>query len=50
MGETVFVGLYFALLLSFAQIGVRVYKHCYFMPDKECPFYSAPSVDEIFNF
>lgn len=49
MGETVFVGLYFALLLSFAQFGVRVYKHCYFMPDKECPFVSGPSVDDIFS-
>ena len=36
--STLFVGFYFALLLFFAQQGVRIYKHCYFMPDKLCPW------------
>ena len=45
-----YVGGYFALLLCFAQQGVRIYKHCFFMPDKLCPWEVGPSVDELFNF
>ena len=36
--STLFVGFYFALLLFFAQQGVRIYKHCYFLPDNLCPW------------
>ena len=45
-----YVGGYFALLLCFAQQGVRIYKHCYFTPDKMCPWEVLPSVDELLNF
>ena len=38
LAETLWVGGYFALLLVFAQQGVRIYKHCYFMPDSMCPW------------
>ena len=50
MASSLFVGLYFALLLFFAQQGIRVYKHCYFMPDKLCPWDVSPSIDELMNF
>ena len=50
MASIIFVGLYFALLLFFAQQGIRVYQHCYFMPDKLCPWDVSPSFDELLNF
>lgn len=50
MASTLFVGLYFALLLVFAQQGVRIYKHCYFAPDKLCPWDVTPSFDALMNF
>lgn len=50
MASSLFVGLYFALLLFFAQQGIRVYKHCYFMPDKLCPWDVTPSIDDLLNF
>ena len=48
--EALFVGLYFALLLFFAQEGVHIYKHCYFMPDKQCPWDVGPSFDSLLDF
>ena len=47
---TLFVGFYFAVLLCAAQQGVRIFKHCYFLPDKLCPWDVGPSVDELLNF
>ena len=49
LAEALYAGLVFSILLWFAQQGVRVYKHCYFMPDSLCPFGDAtPLLD--FNF
>ena len=50
MAETLFVGFYFALLLFFAQQGVRIYKHCYFMPDNTCPWDVGPVGIDPLNF
>jgi hypothetical protein len=47
---TLYIGFYFALLLAFAQQGVRIYKHCYFEPDKLCPWDVGPAVDQLLNF
>ena len=50
MAETIYAGLIFAVLLSFSQQAVRIYKHCYFMPDKTCPWdVISPSMD-VLNF
>ena len=38
LAETIYAGSIFAVLIFFAQQGVRVYKHCVFMPDSLCPF------------
>lgn len=35
---TLYIGLYFALLLCLSQQGVRIYRHCYFLRDKTCPW------------
>ena len=48
MAEALYAGSVFAVLLFFAQQGVRIYKHCYFMPDKLCPW--APSAEDLLNF
>ena len=47
LGEAVYVGGVFALLLWFAQRGVSVYKHCYFSPDALCPWEVTPSLDSL---
>ena len=47
--ETLYVGGVFALLLFFAQQGVRIYKHCYFMPDRLCPWDVTPSLDAVWS-
>ena len=48
LAETLYAGCVFAVLLFFAQQGVRIYKHCYFMPDKLCPWEVVPSLaDEL---
>ena len=50
MAETLYAGGVFAVLLFFSQQAVRIYKHCYFMPDNTCPWdVVSPSMD-IFNF
>ena len=49
LAETLYVGVYFAILIFFAQQGVRIYKHCYFMPDKLCPWEVTPSLDTLLN-
>ena len=46
--EAVYAGGVFAALLVCAQQLVKLYKHCYFMPDKTCPF--APSAEDLLNF
>ena len=33
-----YISGYFAGLLIVAQQGVRIYKHCFFSPDKMCPW------------
>mmetsp|Transcript_36730 Transcript_36730/g.115528 ORF Transcript_36730/g.115528 Transcript_36730/m.115528 type:complete len:168 (-) Transcript_36730:230-733(-) len=57
--STLFVGLYFAVLLAFAQQGVRLWKHCYAMPDSLCPWdvglpggdaYTAKAFSDLMNF
>lgn len=48
--STLYVGCYFALLLFFAQQGVRIFRHCYFMPDQLCPWDVGPSMDALLNF
>ena len=45
LAQTLYVGLVFAVLLAFAQQGVRIYKHCYFMPDKLCPWDVSVPID-----
>ena len=50
LATSLYVGLVFALLLFFTQQGVRIYKHCYFMPDKLCPWDVSPSFDDLMNF
>ena len=49
MAETLFAGLYFALLLFFSQQGVRLYKHCYFAPDNTCPWEVTSSLDSLLD-
>ena len=44
MAEAIYAGGVFAILLWFSQQGVRVYKHCYFMPDSACPWQVEPSL------
>ena len=43
MAEAVYAGGVFAILIFFSQQGVRVYKHCYFMPDAQCPWNVEPA-------
>ena len=50
LATTLYVGFYFALLLCFAQQGVRIFKHCYFQPDRLCPWEVGLSVDDVLNF
>ena len=38
MAEAFYAGTVLAVLLFFSQQAVRIYKHCYFMPDKMCPW------------
>ena len=45
MAETLYAGTVFALLLFFSQQAVRIYKHCYFAPDRMCPWSVMPTVD-----
>ena len=45
--EALYAGAYFSILIFFAQQGVRIYKNCYFMPDKMCPWEVAPLVDTL---
>ena len=49
MAETLYAGLYFALLLFFSQQGVRLYKHCYFAPDAQCPWEVTTSLDNLLD-
>jgi hypothetical protein len=37
MAEALYVGTVFAGLLFISQQGVRIWKHCYFLPDGLCP-------------
>ena len=48
MAEALYAGTVFSVLIFFSQQGVRVYKHCYFMPDAACPWDASPSVDLFF--
>jgi hypothetical protein len=38
MAEALYVGTVFAGLLFISQQGVRIWKHCYFLPDGLCPW------------
>jgi hypothetical protein len=49
MATALYAGTYFALLLCVTQQVVRVYKHCYFMPDKTCPFDLVRDIDAFAN-
>ena len=48
LAEALFAGCYFAILLFFAQQGVRIYKHCIAMPDSLCPWDAGSSVADPF--
>ena len=54
-----FIGFYFALLLALSQQGVRIWKHCYAMPDQLCPWdvgleggdaYTRKAFEDLMNF
>ena len=47
MAEAIYAGGVFAILIFFSQQAVRVYKHCYFQPDKLCPWDTAAGVDQF---
>ena len=38
LAEALWVGGVFAVLIFISQAAVRVYKHCVFMPDAQCPW------------
>ena len=46
--ELIYASVIIAGMLIFAQQGVRIYKHCVFMPDNLCPLNSA--VDPFSSF
>lgn len=47
MAEALYAGGVFAILIFFSQQAVRVYKHCYFQPDKLCPWDPMTGVDQF---
>lgn len=47
LAEALYAGGVFAVLLFFSQQGVRVYKHCIFMPDDMCPWDAGGGVDPL---
>lgn len=53
------LSLWRQVLLAFAQQGVRLWKHCYAMPDSLCPWdvglpggdaYTAKAFSDLINF
>ena len=47
MAEAIYAGGVFAVLIFFSQQAVRVYKHCYFLPDKQCPWDASSAIDHF---
>lgn len=50
MAEALYAGAVMALLLLFAQQAVRIYKHCYVLPDNACPWDVATGLDHLSTF
>ena len=45
LAEALYAGSVLAVLLFFSQKGVSIYKHCYFMPDQQCPWAVTQEID-----
>ena len=51
LAEALYAGVVFSMLIFLSQRGVSLYRHCYFAPDRFCPWDAVgPVADKLLDF